>query len=163
MTDQNRDKPQRLHVRLWTRVYQLLFFGYTTVLMWELFFGKYRSYGGPRRYNLAPFKTISRYIENYESFGISIILINLAGNIVAFMPLGLLLPLVFKRTGRLIVITLITLLTSMTAEICQYIFNVGGMDIDDVILNTVGGVLGYIIYSLLRRHLHSEKLTSSSR
>lgn len=159
MSDQSRDKPRRLYTRLWSRVYQLLFLSYTTVLMWELFFGKYRSHGGLRRYNLDPFKTISRYIENYETFGLSIILVNLAGNIVAFMPLGFLLPLIFKRTDRLINITLITMLTSMTAEICQYLFNVGGLDIDDVILNTVGGVLGYIIYSLLRRHLNNEKLT----
>lgn len=149
MTDQTRDKRQRLYARLWSRVNQLLFLGYTTVLIWELFLGKYRSHGGPRRYNLAPLQTIAGYIENYESFGVSIILINLAGNIVAFMPLGFLLPLVFKRTGRLIVITLITLLTSTTAEICQYIFNVGGLDIDDVLLNTIGGVLGYLIYTLL--------------
>ena len=149
MTDQTSDKPQRLYTRLWSRVYQVLFWGYTTVLIWELFLGKYRPHGGPRRYSLAPLKTIAGYIENYESFGVSIILINLAGNIVAFMPLGFLLPLVFKSTGSLIVITRITLLTSITAEICQYIFNVGCLDIDDVLLNTIGGVLGYLIYILV--------------
>ena len=135
-----------MYARLWNRVYQLLFLGYTIVLFWELFLGKYRSHSGPRRYNLFPLKTIARYIENSESFGVSIIFINLAGNILAFMPLGFLLPLVFKRTGRLIVITRITLLTSIVAEICQYIFNVGGLDIDDVLLNTIGGVLGYLVY-----------------
>ncbi|KJS88012.1 MAG: hypothetical protein JL57_12765 [Desulfosporosinus sp. BICA1-9] len=123
--------------------------GYSIVLIWELFLGKYRSHGGLRRYNLAPLKTIALYIENYESFGASIILINLLGNIVAFMPLGFLLPLAFKRTDRLTVITRITLLTSITAEICQFIFNVGGFDIDDVLLNTIGGVLGYLIYRLV--------------
>ncbi|KJR46714.1 Teicoplanin resistance protein vanZ [Desulfosporosinus sp. I2] len=135
-----------MYARLWNRVYQLLFLGYTIVLFWELFLGKYRSHSGPRRYNLSPLKTIASYFENYESFGVSIILINLAGNILAFMPMGFLLPLVFKRTGRLIVITRITLLTSIVAEICQYIFNVGGLDIDDVLLNTIGGVLGYLVY-----------------
>lgn len=149
MTDQTCDKPQRWPASLWSRVYQILFLGYITILIWELFLGKYRSHGGPRRYNLTPLKTIARYIENYESFGVSVILINLAGNIVAFMPLGFLLPLVFKRTGRLIVITRITLLTSITAEICQYIFNVGGLDIDDVLLNMLGGVLGYLVYTII--------------
>lgn len=160
MTDQTRDKPQRWPASLWSRVYQLLLFGYTTVLIWELFLGKYRSDGGPRRYNLTPMKTIARYIENYESFGVSIILINLAGNIVAFIPLGFLLPLVFKRTGRLVVITRITLLTSITAEICQYIFNVGGLDIDDVLLNTVGGVLGYLVYTLVGNRNKTQKGSS---
>ncbi|MDO0822722.1 VanZ family protein [Desulfosporosinus nitroreducens] len=153
MSDQNRVKPQRLYVRLWSRVYQLLFLAYTTVLIWELFLGKYRSHGGPRRYNLTPLKTIASYIENYESFGVSIVLINLAGNIVAFMPLGFLLPLVFKRTRRLIAIIGIALLTSITAEICQYIFNVGGLDIDDVLLNTIGGVLGYLVYQASKKML----------
>ena len=149
MAEQTRDKPQRLSTRVWRIVYQLLFGGYSTILIWELFLGKYRSYGGPRRYNLAPLKTIVGYIENYKGYGASILVINLAGNIVAFMPLGFLLPLVFKRTDRLVVITGITLLTSITAEICQYIFNVGGLDIDDVLLNTLGGGLGYLIYRAL--------------
>lgn len=151
MTEQFRDKPQRLYTGLWSKVYKLLFWGYSTVLIWELFLGKYRSHGGPRRYNLAPLKTIAGYIENYKSFGASIIFINLAGNIVAFMPLGILLPLVFKRTDRLTVITRITLFTSITAEICQFIFNVGGLDIDDVLLNTIGGILGYLIYRFVTR------------
>ena len=149
MTEQTRDKLQRLSTRLWSKVYQLLFWGYSTVLIWELFLGKYRSHGGPRRYNLAPLKTIAGYIENYKGYGASVLLINLVGNIVAFMPLGFLLPLVFKRTNRFTVITQITLLTSITAEICQVIFNVGGLDIDDVLLNTIGGVLGYLIYRAL--------------
>ena len=149
MAKQTRDKPRRLSARVSSMVYQLLFWGYSTVLIWELFFGKYRSHGGPRRYNLAPLKTIVGYIENYKGYGASILVINLAGNIVAFMPLGFLLPLVFKRTDRLLVITGITLLTSITAEICQYILNVGGLDIDDVLLNTIGGVLGYLIYRAL--------------
>lgn len=151
MTEQTCDKLHRLHMRLGSRVYKLLFWGYSTVLIWELFLGKYRSHGGPRRYNLAPLKTIGGYIENYKSFEASILFINLAGNIVAFMPLGFLLPLVFKRTDRLTVITRITLLISITAEICQFIFNVGGLDIDDVLLNTIGGVLGYLIYRLVAR------------
>ena len=152
MTEQTRDKPQRVYAKLWSRVYQLLFWSYSLVLIWELFLGKYRSHGGPRRYNLVPLKTIAGFIENYKSVGVSIFLINLAGNIVAFMPLGFLLPLVFKRTERLSVITRIIVLSSITAEIVQYIFNVGSLDIDDVILNTMGGVLGYLIYRLVARN-----------
>lgn len=159
MTDQNRDKPQRFYTRVWNRVYQLLFLGYITVLVWELFLGRYRSHGGPRRYSLTPLKTIVGYIENYRSFGLSIILINLAGNILAFMPLGFLLPLVFKRTGRMIVIIRVTLLTSTLAEIFQYIFNVGGLDIDDVLLNTIGGVLGYLLYKLVELRNNTQKVT----
>ncbi|MFZ3131657.1 MAG: VanZ family protein [Desulfosporosinus sp.] len=140
---------QRCYTGLCSGVYQLLFWSYTAVLIWEVFLGKYRSHGGPRRYNLTPLKTITGYIEHFESFGASVILINLAGNIVAFMPLGFLLPLVFKRTSRLIVITRIILITSITIEICQYVFNVGGLDIDDVLLNTIGGLLGYLIYTLV--------------
>ncbi|MHB8072809.1 VanZ family protein [Desulfosporosinus fructosivorans] len=149
MTDQTSDKPQRFNTKLWSRVYRMIFLGYITVLAWELFLGKYRSHGGSRRYNLAPLKTIVGYIKNYESFGVSILLINLVGNIVAFMPMGFLLPLVFKRTKRLTLIIPIALLTSITAEVCQYIFNVGGLDIDDVLLNTIGGVLGYLIYKFV--------------
>ena len=149
MAEQTRDKPRRLSARVSSKVYQLLFGGYSTVLIWELFLGKYRSHGGPRRYNLAPLRTIVGYIENYEGYGASILLINLAGNIVAFMPLGFLLPLVFKRMDRLSVITRITLLISITAKIFQFMFNVGGLDIDDVLLNTLGGVMGYLIYRAL--------------
>lgn len=146
MTDQTRHKTKHLEISFLSKVYRILFIGYLALLSWELFLGEYRSHGGPRRYNLIPLKTIAEYIEHSKNFGPGILLINLVGNIVAFMPLGFLVPLVFKRTDRLSIITLITLFTSITAEICQFIFNVGGLDIDDVLLNTIGGIMGYLIY-----------------
>lgn len=154
MTQQTNTKSRRSSATVWTRVYQLLFWVYSIVLFWELFLGKYRSHGGPRQYNLTPLKTIGGYIEFSKSLAESVLLINLAGNIVAFMPLGFLLPLAFYRTNRWTAIVRITLFTSITAEICQFIFNVGSLDIDDVLLNTLGGVMGYLVYryfSFLRR------------
>jgi len=156
MSERTIEKIQ-LQTKLWGRVYRLLFMIYSTVLFWELFLGRYRSHGGVRRYNLIPLKTMTLYIENYKRFGASIILINLAGNVLAFMPLGFLLPLVYKQADRLMVITGITLLTSISAEVCQLIFNVGGLDIDDVLLNTLGGVLGYLCYRFSARCLKEVK------
>ena len=48
------------------------------------------------RYNLVLFREIKRYLVYYEQLGIGNVILNLLGNIVAFMPYGFLLPMVNK-------------------------------------------------------------------
>lgn len=74
------------------------------------------------------------------------ILVNIAGNIIAFMPMGFLLPMVSKNPARFLRVLLVVLLASGTIEIMQYVFRTGVSDIDDTILNLLGGMLGYFAY-----------------
>lgn len=127
----------------------LLFLLYLFVLIFELFFGGYRYHGMTRSYNLIPFRTVMMYITNYKHFNLDILVINLLGNIAAFIPLGFFIPVIFKKANKLSLIIIMTMLFSIIAELIQYVFIVGGLDIDDVILNTLGGIIGFIIYKFL--------------
>ncbi len=132
-------------------IYRILFTSYSVLLIWELFLGRYRSFGGPRRYNLTPLKTIIGYLEHFESFGAKIVAINLAGNVLAFLPLGFFLPIVFKRISGMLSAVIVTILTSITAEVIQFALNVGGFDVDDILLNTLGGAIGFLLYKIAYR------------
>ena len=94
--------------------------------------------------NLVPFKTISLYVNNPPNFHTAIT--NLAGNMIAFIPLGFLLPTVSKKIRNYKSILLISAATSTAIELIQLLLRVGSTDIDDVILNAVGGLMGYFIF-----------------
>lgn len=72
---------------------------------------------------------------------------NLAGNILLFVPMGLLFPLCRKKKTGFFLVMIIVLGTSLFIEVMQYFWFLSrSADVDDVILNLLGGVLGYLIY-----------------
>jgi len=73
---------------------------------------------------------------------------NIVGNIAIFVPMGIFLPLLFKETG-LKVIVIKGIFISCTFEILQFIFAIGNTDIDDIILNLLGLMLGWFIFNLI--------------
>jgi glycopeptide antibiotics resistance protein len=77
------------------------------------------------------------------------------GNSVMLLPLGIFIPLLFRRFSGFIPVFFICLLASICIELMQLITSYRSTDIDDVILNTAGAVTGYIIYLLLRPMLNS--------
>ncbi len=81
-----------------------------------------------------------------DKFEIFNFYLNLFGNIILFIPFAIILNTVFK-VDKLKLILLFTVLLSTSIEILQYIFQVGLADIDDVILNSIGAILGYFIYN----------------
>jgi glycopeptide antibiotics resistance protein len=72
------------------------------------------------------------------------------GNLVMLLPLGIYIPLLFPKLSGFFRVFIICLLVSVSIELMQLITNVRSTDIDDVILNTSGAVVGYIIYKLIR-------------
>ncbi len=103
------------------------------------------------RYNLAPFTEIRRFWKYREQLGMGAFLLNIVGNIVAFVPCGYLLPRIVKHESRLIGTVLIGFLISFIIESAQYVFRVGSFDVDDLLLNTLGVLLGYLL-SLAAHH-----------
>ncbi len=99
-------------------------------------------------YNLELFKEIKRYINwaNMSEYGFKAMLLNIFGNILCFVPFGFFMPMVFKRLKNGIVITIMTFLFSLSVEIIQLVFKIGSFDVDDILLNTLGGIIGYIGY-----------------
>lgn len=92
--------------------------------------------------NFYPFRTIKSYIK-YSGFGHA--LLNILGNVIIFLPFGLLLPEISKKFRNLFNIFFITLLTSLFIEFTQFFIG-RSVDIDDVILNVVGGVSGFLLW-----------------
>lgn len=94
--------------------------------------------------NIVPFKTISFYLFEAK-VNMNTRINNLVGNIIGFMPLGFLLPLLSKKHMKLKKIIVISFGLSSTYEVLQLLFGLGSFDEDDMILNTLGGVIGYVV------------------
>lgn len=106
-------------------------------------------------YNLVPFRTIKFFLS--DSVSTSAAFFNLAGNILLFVPLGFLLPLVIRSSATFLRTILSTMALSVCFEIYQRTAQIGKADIDDVVLNTIGGVIGYGIYSILKHTSDADK------
>lgn len=132
---------------------------YLAFLAWRMFFYAYANYhrvqNSKLEYNLAPFKTIFSLIGNYDKYDFTFWIYNLLGNIVVFIPLGVLLMLVMKR-GSLKNTIGISFLIIVLAESTQLITRVGVFDIDDIILNLLGCLAGYALGSALRKSIYKE-------
>lgn len=105
--------------------------------------------------NFIPFKEIFRY-----DVGSRLFIRNVIGNIVLFIPLGVYVGCIIK-SKTFIPSFIISFLVSISIEFAQYM--IGRIaDVDDVILNTIGGVFGYVSFKYLNRfidkHSKSKKL-----
>ncbi|WP_278607574.1 VanZ family protein, partial [[Ruminococcus] torques] len=71
-------------------------------------------------------------------------------NIIMFLPLGFLIPLIWKRYRNPLKIFMIGFGFSLSIELCQ-LFNRRNTDIDDLMMNTLGAVIGYFIWKWTKR------------
>ena len=139
-------------------VMKLLFIIYMCVLVYVVFFAEAmgRTPQDGYVYNLTPLKEIKRfmkYIWDNDALGRAARL-NILGNIIAYIPFGIYLPYTSDSKLRFISTFLYTFSLSLTIELVQLITKVGSCDVDDIILNALGGVIGYIlwyIYTKLRK------------
>lgn len=103
---------------------------------------------GNRRAMLVPFWEFANVIKGVRrSFFIGQIL----GNLAMLMPLGFMLPFIKKVNLKQVI--LIAFCFSVFIELTQFITGRGLMEFDDVFNNTVGAVLGYIVYYVLRERI----------
>ena len=109
--------------------------------------------------NLKPLETILRYWHHAQRnhtplWQATLFVKNVAGNILMFVPLGVLLPVLFKPMRRLWLLFIVGLGVSVFVEGFQFVEMMGGLvfyravDIDDVILNALGAVLGWCAWRL---------------
>lgn len=101
-------------------------------------------------YNLEPFTEIKRYMGHISELGVFYVTLNLLGNVVCFMPLGFVLPILSNRKWGIIKITVISCFSSVLVELLQLVTKLGSCDIDDIMMNTLGGFLGYILFLICR-------------
>ncbi|MDL2327510.1 VanZ family protein [Ruminococcaceae bacterium OttesenSCG-928-A11] len=102
--------------------------------------------------NLVPLRTIGSYLAQAAMSGgrMALSVVNLAGNVVMFVPLGLMLPLLWRRWQRWWKMLLLAVLLPVGVEVVQLALP-RGVDVDDVLLNAVGIVLGWGLYLLAAR------------
>jgi glycopeptide antibiotics resistance protein len=86
---------------------------------------------------------------------------NLLGNIVLFLPFGVLLPLAFARFNAFLRVLLFAVAASSAIELTQYVSRQFGsyryVDINDVILNVSGACLGYGCLAIVRRYAFADR------
>lgn len=97
--------------------------------------------------NLVPFRSIRSYFVHY---GLDGFLVNFVGNIVMFMPWGLGLTLLWKKNQKLWAVVLYSLGLTVLIESVQ-LFIGRSVDVDDLILNFSGSLLGAGVSSVLRK------------
>lgn len=102
------------------------------------------------QFNLIPFVEIIRFVKYREYLGMYNVMINLVGNVVAFIPFGALIRWVINRSVNWYHVVGYTFLFSLSVELLQLVAKVGSFDVDDLILNTLGGLIGYFVYYILR-------------
>ena len=90
-----------------------------------------------------PFVSLIRILKNSLSYFIYLFV----GNLIWFVPFSFLFPVLVKRGKQVI---LYGLLLSLLIEICQFIFGTGVTEVEDLILNTAGTAIGYVVYILFQ-------------
>lgn len=85
-------------------------------------------------------------------------------NIIAFIPYGVMLPILFSKINSIKKVILVGAITSLSYEVIQIFTTLGKFDIDDIILNTtgtfIGGVIFYIVTYTIHRFLLEKKLSN---
>ena len=115
------------------------------VILFGLLFMKAHSFSS---INIVPFYSIGNYLFSDDKLLRAFAFSNVVGNIILFVPLGVYLPLFIREKGILKNVLWIILISALV-EILQFVFRVGASDIDDVILNGLGGFIGIIAYRIL--------------
>lgn len=120
---------------------ELLLLAFITyiLLLFELVTSRDISIGGT---NLIPFREMFRYEIGSDNFYKQVV-----GNVILFMPFGF-FATYYTKVNKIRTITLITFLVSLTIESVQKFIG-RCFDIDDIILNVLGGIAGFLIYVAL--------------
>ena len=137
---------------------RILFLVYLLALVYFLFFaeeyGRRNFFELDYRYNLVPFQEIRRFWIYREKVGFLAAFLNLAGNVIGFLPFGFIVPVMHKKMESFWKVSLLGFMFSLCVETIQLITKVGCFDVDDLILNTLGAMIGcgaFLICNKFRR------------
>ena len=144
-----------------TSFWRFLFIIYCNVIVWLLFGREFGWDDGisykemlQQNINLTPFYTIKNYWRViFGRTNDSVLLhciINLAGNILLFIPIGILAPKLWYKMRNFFVFFLVMFLSILIIELTQLFTLLGCCDVDDIILNMIGLIMGYIIWSITK-------------
>jgi glycopeptide antibiotics resistance protein len=142
------NRPMKINLRIFLGLYLLLF---ATLTLFDPLWGRNGGFVIWNRelfemyvqnsLNLVPFKTVLQYFYRGT---ISQFIVNIIGNLVCLMPLGILLPLNFEKQRKTGIFLMTCVLIVSAVEILQFATLSGSCDIDDLILNVGGAFLIYL-------------------
>ncbi len=110
--------------------------------------------------NYIPFRSIAYDVGQIGTgsfsvgFQIKLLIMNVLGNFILLIPIGFLTPILWKKVNSLKSIVIVGFVVSLSIELLQLLenfFNIGHfrvVDIDDLILNVLGAIFGYMTYKL---------------
>lgn len=149
-------------MKIINRMLVIFFIVYILLLLYIMFFCRLNSIVSMpydiwlhNMYNLLPFRNLYDFltapVKTTDYF--IIILKNILGNIVLFLPFGFFLPALFSKCANFKKFFLITLLTLFIVELLQFLTMLGAFDINDIVLNLIGAIVGFLInkYSKTKR------------
>jgi glycopeptide antibiotics resistance protein len=108
---------------------------------------------GWEKANTVPFRTINLYKKGLERHN-STAEYNIWGNLLGFVPLGILLPLCWRRFRNGFFTVLAGALLSLFFEYAQLYTGLGIFDVDDLLLNTAGTLLGFVVFWIISPFLY---------
>ena len=130
-------KRERLHILMYINLLVIIYFTFSPLLLDpDAVFNC--------RINLIPFV----YLLDYENKAHMIF--NVFGNILMFVPTGIILPVLYRRLDNCFKVVGTGFLMSLAIEILQLPFADRTSDVDDLIMNTLGVATGYVIYMIVR-------------
>lgn len=137
-----------------------IFVVYAVIMAYFLFFRRNLNIGDTyweqisRNINVVPFFTIKQnlhlILEKTNPYLVPYAIINLLGNIVGFIPFGILVPVLFQRVREFSKFFFCAIGSILLIECIQLFTLRGSFDIDDWILNMSGSLFGYAIYRFIR-------------
>ncbi|MGD6834756.1 VanZ family protein [Sutcliffiella halmapala] len=120
---------------------------YTLSLLVLLFFRpNEQDYGAAHNVNLVPFSTISLFLSGNADPLVAFY--NIAANIILFVPFGVALQWKKRNWVTLLIVPIFTI---SLIEVTQHLTNRGSLDIDDLLLNTLGFFIGYLLTPVFKR------------
>jgi glycopeptide antibiotics resistance protein len=141
-----------------------LFFAYCIIACWLLFFQvgatDRASYFTSRKIHLIPFESTFHSIKlainnNFEVphkvHYRYITARNILGNILLFTPWGFFVPMLFSKIQTFKRLVFSAIIISALAEIVQFFLVVGVADVDDVLLNTIGALIGFYLFNIFSK------------
>ena len=129
---------------------KILFVFYVIFIIYFLIFSDWYGRTGEMNdyhYNLELFREIKRFWDYRHQVGMTAMIMNLFGNVLIFMPFGFFLPMA-SRFRSVFATVFWSFILSLAVEMFQFITKVGCFDVDDLLLNTVGGIIGHIIFCI---------------
>lgn len=109
--------------------------------------------------NFVPLKTINGYVLAISNGSMNLIIPikNLAGNVAAFLPMGIFLPYFIRRLNTLNSFAVTMTVIIISVEIIQLATRRGSLDIDDFILNIIGALIGFGLWKMMTARLERKQ------